>query len=120
VVSLSRARVCELVKGGADAGGETWSLRGRIVDFVEATAGGATEARVTVELWLEANDRVLFHDEIAVHEVVGEAGDDAAVAALSRGVAAVAARVVERMRAQDLFAAARSSSAPIPAAVPAR
>jgi uncharacterized lipoprotein YmbA len=120
VLGLSRARVCELVKGSADPGDETWTLRGRIVDFVEVVGGERNRARVTLELWLQADDRVLFHDEFAHEEPVAAAGDDAVVQALSRGVAQVVADVVARMRAQDLFAAARAAAAVPRAAGPAR
>lgn len=120
VLGLSRARVCELVKGSADPGDESWSLRGRIVDFVEVDDGAASEARVTLELWLEADQQVLFHDEFDAREPIGPGGDDAAVAALSRGVAKVVADVVARMRGQDLFAAARAAAAATRPAGPAR
>jgi uncharacterized lipoprotein YmbA len=120
VLGLSRARVTELVKGGADAGDETWSLRGRIVDFVEATGEHGPEARVTLELWLEARDRLLFCDEFAVREPIGGPGADAAVAALARGVVRIVGDVVARMRAQDLFAAARAAGATGYPAAPAR
>lgn len=121
VLGLSRARVCELVKGSADPGDETWSLRGRIVDFVEVHAGDGREARVALELWLEGDRRVLFHDEFEAREAIGDGGDEAAVAALSRGVSRVVAEVVARMRGQDLFAAARSAAAGAAhAAAPAR
>jgi len=111
VLGLSRARVCDLVKGSADAGEQSWSLHGRIVDFVEAAGGEGGEARVTLELWLEQDGALLFHDEFAVREPLDGAGADAAVAALSRGVQAVVGGVVERMQARDLFAAARADAA---------
>ena len=113
VLGLSRARVCELVKGSADPGDETWSLRGRIVDFVEVMGVDGRQARVTLELWLEGDRRVLFHDEFEATEAIAANGggeDEAAVAALSRGVARVVADVVARMRAQDLFAAAHAAA----------
>lgn len=120
VLGLSRARVCELVKGSADPGEETWSLRGRIVDFVEAGDAGGSCARVTLELWLEAGQRVLFHDEFAADVPVGERTPEAVVAALSRGLQQVTAGVVARMRALDLFAAARAAGAGPGIAAPAR
>jgi uncharacterized lipoprotein YmbA len=107
VLGLSRARVCDLVKGACDPGDETWSLRGRIVDFVETGVGEARQACVTLELWLERDQQVLFHDEFAVESAIVAAGDDGAVAALSSGLAQVTAAVVQRMRALDLFAQAR-------------
>lgn len=109
VLGLSRARVCELVKGSADPGDETWTLRGRIVDFVEAASADGDQAKVTLELWLEGDRRLLFHDEFAASEPIGAGGDEAVVAALSRGVARVVADVVTRMRSQELFAAARAA-----------
>ncbi len=122
VLGLSRARVCELVKGSADPGDETWSLRGRILDFAEVPADGGRSARVTLELWLEHAGHVLFHDEFGAEQPIAAPGDDAAVAALSAGVGRVVADVVGRMRAQHLFAAARGQAAAdaARAAVPAR
>jgi uncharacterized lipoprotein YmbA len=119
VLGLSRARVGELVKGACDPGDETWTLRGRIVDFVEVAGDGGNRARVTLELWLQHQDRVLFHDEFAHEQPVGAGGDEAAVQALSHGVAQVVAGVVARMREQDLFAAARATTAALRAAGPA-
>jgi uncharacterized lipoprotein YmbA len=110
VVGLSRARVCELVKGGADPGDETWSLRGRILDFVEVVGTEPPHARVAIELWLEQDGRVRFHDEVVAEPPLAAPGDDALVAALSAGVATVVQGVVDRMRAQDLFAAARAAA----------
>ena len=107
VPGLSRARVCDLVKGSADPGDQTWSLHGRIIDFVEASDDeGQREARVALELWLERDGQLLFHDEFAVTEPLLAPGADAAVAALSRGLQTVVQRVVDRMRARQLFAAA--------------
>lgn len=106
VLGLSRARVCELVKGSADAGTETWTLHGRIVDFVEACCDSGSEARVALELWLERDGRVLFHDEFGFVEPLAEPGPDAAVAALSRGLNQVVASVVREMKSRDLFAMA--------------
>jgi uncharacterized lipoprotein YmbA len=111
VLGLSRARVCELVKGSADPGDETWSLRGRIVDFVEATHGQERAAKVALELWLEGGTRVLFHDEFVAEEPIHGVGEDAAVDALSRGLARVVGDIVARMRGQDLFASARAATA---------
>lgn len=114
VLGLSRARVCDLVKGSADSGSQTWSLHGRIVDFVEVLESappGSPEntistARVTLELWLEAGDELLFHDEFTTTQPLHEAGPDAAVAALSHGLNQVVDRVVGHMRQLDLFAQA--------------
>ena len=117
---LSRARVCELVKGSGDPGDESWTLRGRIVDFAEVVAAGGNCARVGIELWLEAGNRVLFHDELTHDEAIVGRGDEATVQALSRGVAHVVAGVVERMRAHDLFAAARAAAPASRVAVPPR
>ncbi|MFN3241129.1 MAG: ABC-type transport auxiliary lipoprotein family protein [Planctomycetota bacterium] len=113
VLGLSRARVCDLVKGSADAGLETWSLHGRIVDFVEASTGQGLEARVRLELWLQQGDRLVFQDEFTcVEPIAADAaaavGPDAAVGALSRGLNRVVGDVVGKMRALDLFAAARA------------
>jgi uncharacterized lipoprotein YmbA len=113
VLGLSRARVCELVKGAGDPGAETWSLRGRIVEFAEAAAdaGSGRQARVTLELWLEAADgRVLFHDEFAAAEPIAADDAAAAVEGLSAGLQQVTMALVQRMRAQDLFAAARAGA----------
>jgi uncharacterized lipoprotein YmbA len=120
VLGLSRARVCDLVKGGADPGDETWSLRGRLLEFAETVAGGERRARVQLELWLEQRDRVLFHEELTVDEPISAPGDDGAVAALSRAVGAITAGVVARMRGQDLFAAARAAAAQPGLAAPGR
>lgn len=110
VLGLSRARVCELVKGGGDPGGEHWTLRGRIVDFVEADGGSGPEARVAIELWLEADGRVLLHDEFAAQKPMADRSADAAVLALSEGLRSVVAEVVARMQRQDLFAKARAAA----------
>lgn len=115
VLGLSRARVCDLVKGGGDPGAETWSLRGRIVEFAEGRSERGAEARVTLELWLEERDHLLFHDEFTAIEAVSSEGPDAAVVGLSRGLQRVVAGVVERMQAQGLFAAARAAA---PASAP--
>ena len=106
VLGLSRARVCELVKGSADAGAETWSLHGRIVDFVEAECAQGSEARVTLELWLQRNGELVFHDEFAQVEAVLQRDPDGAVVALSHGLNQVVAAVVTKMRSLELFAAA--------------
>lgn len=123
VLGLSRARVCELVKGSADAGLETWSLHGRIVDFVEVMGDddGTREARVRLELWLEQDGRLVFHDEFGCVETVAAAtaggtderdhDADRAVAALSRGLDRVVGDVVRRMHELDLFAVARAQAA---------
>lgn len=121
VLGLSRARVCELVKGSGDPGAETWTLRGRLVDFVEVAAAGAPRARVTLELWLTDGDRVLFHDEFTADEPMAAPADEAAVQALSKGISHIVAGVVARMRERDLFAQARAAAAPSSAtASPAR
>jgi uncharacterized lipoprotein YmbA len=113
VLGLSRARVCELVKGAGDPGAETWSLRGRIVEFAEsgAAAGGGREARVTLELWLEGADgRVLFHDEFAAVQPLAQVDAAAAVEGLSAGLQQVVTALVQRMQAQELFVAARAAA----------
>jgi len=113
VLGLSRARVCDLVKSGADPGHETWTLRGRIVEFAEvaaATSDGGAEARVTLELWLEDRDRLVFHDEFTAAEPIAGAGPEATVRGLSAGLQRVVHGVVERMDAQGLFAAARAAA----------
>jgi uncharacterized lipoprotein YmbA len=107
VLGLSRARVCELVKGSADPGPESWSLHGRIVDFVEADGEHGAEARVAVELWLLQGDEIVFHDEFTAVEALADGGADAAVEALSRGLQQVVTGVVAHMRAQHLFATVR-------------
>jgi uncharacterized lipoprotein YmbA len=112
VLGLSRARVCDLVKGAADAGTENWTLHGRIVEFGEARGVAGAEARVTIELWLEERGTLVFHDEFAVVEVLSGQGPEAAVAGLSTGLLRVVDGVVERMQARGLFAAARPPAAP--------
>ena len=109
VLGLSRARVCDLVKGSADAGAETWTLHGRLVDFVEARAEHGLEARVRLELWLQQGDRLVFQDEFARVEPIEAWDPDAAVAALSRGLHHVVEDVVAKMRERDLFAAAHAA-----------
>lgn len=120
VLGLSRARVCELVKAGLDPGGETWSLRGRIVDFAEVRGQAGAEARVTLELWLETGDRRLFHEEFSAVQSIAAGGHEAAVEALSSGLQKVVAGVVARMRERDLFAAAKAAEPPPAVAVPTR
>lgn len=107
VLGLSRARVCDLVKGAADAGGENWTLHGRIVEFGEARTDGGAEARVTIELWLEQRGVLQFHDEFRIVEPIVGSGPEAAVAGLSAGLLRVVDGVVERMQTRGLFAAAR-------------
>lgn len=109
VLGLSRARVCELIKGSADSGVETWSLHGRIVDFVEEVSGDGSQAHVTLELWLQCGDDLVFHDEFACIEPLTESGPDQAVVALSRGLNQIVAQVVGKMRDLDLFAAAHAA-----------
>jgi uncharacterized lipoprotein YmbA len=111
LLGLSRARVCELVKGAADPGHETWSLRGRILEFGEVLAGPQAVARVGLELWLEVDDRVLFHDEFVAAVPVADAATPAAVHAMGEGLQQIVRAVVERMQAQDLFAAAARARA---------
>lgn len=112
VLGLSRARVCDLVKGGADPGPETWSLHGRIVEFAEGRSERGAEARVTLELWLEAGDQLLFHDEFSATEPLVGNGAEAAVVGLSAGLQRVVHGVVEHMQARGLFAAARAAAPP--------
>lgn len=112
VLGLSRARVCDLVKSSVDAGSENWTLHGRIVEFGEARGAAGAEARVTLELWLEACGVLVFHDEFGIAEPIVGAGPEAAVAGLSHGLARVVDDVVQRMQARGLFAAARPSPAP--------
>lgn len=108
VLGLSRARVCALVKGGADPGLENWSLHGRIVEFAEVRNEASSEARIALELWLEDRDgTVMFHDEFLASEKLSQPGPEAAVAALSRGLQGIVGGVVQRMQADGLFAAAR-------------
>lgn len=106
VLGLSRARVCELVKGSADAGVETWSLHGRIIDFVEAVTDDGTSANVAIELWLTHGEQIVFHDEFRCTEKIADQGPEQAVEALSRGLNKIVGSVVTKMRAKDLFAAA--------------
>ena len=122
VLGLSRQRVCDLVKGSGDAGAETWSLHGRIVDFGEADAGQGPEARVTLELWLEQAGELVFQDEFAavVPIATDGAAADAAVAAWSRGVDQVVGSVVARMQGLELFAAERARRGVAATAVPPR
>lgn len=112
LLGLSRARVCDLVKGAGDAGTENWTLHGRIVEFGEVHGSGSAEARIALELWLEQDGRLLFHDEFRVAEPVGPGGPEAAVAGLSAGLSRIVDGVVERMQAQGLFAAARPVDVP--------
>ena len=111
VLGLSRARVCDLVKTAGDAGGEDWTLHGRIVEFGEAR-GETAEARVTLELWLEQRGALVFHDEFRVTEPLQGHGPEAAVAGLSTGLLQVVDGVVARMQQRGLFAAARPPAAP--------
>ncbi|MBL9078932.1 MAG: membrane integrity-associated transporter subunit PqiC [Planctomycetes bacterium] len=112
VLSLSRARVCDLVKGAADAGAEHWTLHGRIVEFGEARgADGAAEARIALELWLEQHGELVFHDEFRIAEPLANGGPEATVAGLSQGLVRVVDDVVARMQARGLFAAARPPAA---------
>ena len=120
VLGLSRARVCDLVKGSADAGLETWSLHGRLVDFVEARTEHGLEARVRLELWLQQGDQLVFQDEFSRVEPVEALDPDAAVQALSRGLSHVVSEVVDRMRERDLFAAARAAQRSRAEAAPGR
>jgi uncharacterized lipoprotein YmbA len=112
VLGLSRSGACALVKGAVDPGPETWSLHGRIVEFAEVRGTAGPEARVVLELWLEAAGQLLFQGEFAAAEPLREPGADAAVAALSRGVHGIVGRVVERMQHDSLFAAARPAPSP--------
>jgi len=106
VLGLSRARVCDLVKGSADSGVETWSLHGRIIDFVEAACDEGTTANVALELWLQHGDDLVFHDEFRCTQPLGESGPEQAVVALSCGLNQIVGKVVAKMREQDLFATA--------------
>jgi uncharacterized lipoprotein YmbA len=115
VLGMSRARVCNLVKGSADSGSETWSLHGRIVDFVEdvgSEGGQGPSARVTLQLWLERDGQVIFEHEFSHCEPILERTADAAVVALSLGLDHVVAGVIARMRALELFANAHAEQQP--------
>lgn len=112
VLGLSRARVCDLVKGAADSGAETWSLHGRIVEFTEGRTAAGAEARVTLELWLEERDRLLFHDEFTAVQPLAGSGPEAAVKGLSAGLQQIVDGVIAKMTTQGLFAAARAAASP--------
>ncbi|MEO6594880.1 MAG: ABC-type transport auxiliary lipoprotein family protein, partial [Planctomycetota bacterium] len=114
VLALSRTRACELVKSAADPGAETWALHGRIVEFAATRGTSGEEARIALELWLEADGRLLFHDEFAAKQPIAQPGPDAMVAGLSRGLQQVVVALVERMQAEGLFAAARPPSTASP------
>lgn len=122
VLGLSRARVCDLVKGAADPGGEDWALRGRIVDFAEVIEVGGARARVTLELWLEVDGAMVFHDEFVAERELAASNAEVAVEGLSSALQGVVEELIRRMRARDLFAVARSRSgrADPPAAGPVR
>jgi uncharacterized lipoprotein YmbA len=122
VLGLSRARVCDLVKGAADPGGEDWALRGRIVDFAEVLEAAGAKARVTLELWLEVDGRMVFHDEFVAERDLAGGSAEVAVDGLSGALQGVVEELILRMRARDLFAVARARSgrADVPAASPAR
>jgi uncharacterized lipoprotein YmbA len=111
VLSLSRARVCELVKGAGDPGGETWTLHGRIVDFAEAAGATGRAAKVGVELWLQQGEQMLLHDEFRAEVALTAVSPEAAVDGLSSGLQQVASALVTRMRAGNLFALARAAAA---------
>jgi len=112
VLGLSRSGACALVKGAVDPGPETWSLHGRIVEFAEVRGAVGPEARVVLELWLEAGGQLLVQGEFAASEPLREPGADAAVEALSRGVHGIVGSVVQRMQQDGLFAAARPVPSP--------
>jgi len=112
VLGLSRAGVCALVKGAVDPGPETWSLHGRIVEFAEVRGAAGPEARIALELWLEAGGQMLLRGEFEASEPLPGSGADAAVAALSRGLYDIVGDVVQRMQADGLFAAARPVPSP--------
>lgn len=116
VLSLSRARVCELVKGAGDPGRETWTLHGRIVEFGEGPGASGRVAQVAVELWLQQGEKVLLHDEFRAEVGLAANTPEAAVAGLSSGLQQVAASLVGRMREQQLFAAARAAAGGLVAA----
>lgn len=122
VLGLSRARVCDLVKGAADPGGEDWALRGRIVDFAEVLEPAGAKARVSLELWLEADGRLVFHDEFVAERELAGSSAEFAVDGLSSALQGVVEELIRRMRARDLFAVARSRTgrADAPAAGPVR
>lgn len=122
VLGLSRARVCDLVKGAADPGGEDWSLRGRIVDFAEVIEAAGARARVTLELWLEVDGKMVFHDEFVAERGLAGSGAEVAVDGLSSALQGVVEELIHRMRARDLFAMARArnGSPDAPAAGPVR
>ncbi|MBL8739184.1 MAG: membrane integrity-associated transporter subunit PqiC [Planctomycetes bacterium] len=122
VLGLSRARVCDLVKGAADPGGEDWALRGRIVDFAEVLEPEGAKARVALELWLEVDGRMVFHDEFVAERELAGGSVEVAVDGLSSALQGVVGELIDRMRARDLFAVARARTAhpDAPAAGPAR
>ncbi len=122
VLGLSRARVCDLVKGAADPGGEDWALRGRIVDFAEVIDVAGAKARVTLDLWLEVDGQMVFHDEFVVERELAGSSAEVAVDGLSGALQGVVEELILRMRARDLFALARARSGRSvePAASPAR
>jgi uncharacterized lipoprotein YmbA len=109
ILGLSRARVCELVKGAGDPGRETWTLHGRIVDFAEAAGAGGRVAKVGCELWLQQGEQVLLHDEFRAELPLSASTPDAAVDGLSVGLQQVTAGLIARMQAQSLFAGAKAN-----------
>lgn len=122
VLGLSRARVCDLVKGAADPGAEDWALRGRIVDFAEVLEPAGAKARVALELWLEVDGRMVFQDEFVAERELAGGSADVAVDGLSSALQGVVEELIRRMRARDLFAMARARTgrADAPAAGPVR
>ena len=61
---------------------------------------------MTLELWLERDGQLVFHDEFCHVEPLQKSGPDAAVVALSRGLNQIIEGVVGQMRSLDLFATA--------------
>ena len=77
---------------------------------MEAIDGDSSVARVTLELWLQREGQLVFHEEFASTQPILNGGPDAAVLALSEGLGRVVSGVVERMRALNLFAMAHAQS----------
>jgi ABC-type uncharacterized transport system auxiliary subunit len=97
------------VKAPRDPGGDDLVLSGTILDFHEVREAAGAVGLVALDLRLvdRRSQRELFRSEFAQRVPAGAGGPEAAARALSQGLGAIVAEVVEQTRAQGVAARPR-------------
>jgi len=99
VLGLTRHGVADLILGSVDSGRDDWRLHGRIVEFAEVRSKDGDTARVALEVWAMAGERLLFRDEFTAAQPIADDSVEAVVVSLSHCVSVVVAAVARRLRA---------------------